>query len=212
MFIEYNIRLIVPTLWNWYFIPFNAVKKYRTPLHAYFRQGERYSARLQFCSGKGLHVAWYYCTWLFRLTSIPTLLMKIIWIYYRPKKKLGLSAKEERTEANNTWTPADLVLRNNQLARRWICSVSNRMLQDTNTTNNLWFKKIWLPSPQKIKCPKIKIHTSGVKQSTCTCKITKGRFLGNLGGKGLRKRDSLLEALPWWVKLPGIRQSKITWH
>ena len=97
-------------------------------------------------------------------------------IYYRPKKKLGLFAKEERTEANNTWTPADLVLRNNELARRWICSVSNRMLQDTNTTNNLWFKKIWLPSPQKIKCPKIKMHTSGVKQSTCTCKITKGRF------------------------------------
>ena len=52
---EYNIRLIVPTLWNWYFIPFNAVKKYRTPSHAYFRQGERCSARLQFCSGKGLY-------------------------------------------------------------------------------------------------------------------------------------------------------------
>ena len=31
-----------------------AVKKHCTPLHAYFRQGERCSARLQFCSGKGL--------------------------------------------------------------------------------------------------------------------------------------------------------------
>ena len=49
-----QLELYLMLLTSKMFIPFNAVKKHRTPSHAYFHQGERCSARLQFCSGKGL--------------------------------------------------------------------------------------------------------------------------------------------------------------
>ena len=59
------------------------------------------------------------------------------------------------------------------------------------------------------------VHAFVLNISQFKSKMTKGPVLAGLGGKGLRKRDGQItlsqpEASPWWVKSPGIRQSKIT--
>ena len=92
-----QLELYLMLLTSKMFIPFNAVKKHRTPSHAYFHQGERCSARLQFCSGKGLcsptpkrgtfvtHVLYY---------TVTVVVNSVIFHFCPKKRTLGDQIKE----------------------------------------------------------------------------------------------------------------------